>query len=62
MSLLLRAFVHHAYAILFGWVLVEQAGVPLPSAPVLLAAGTMSAMHTIHVALVLPIVLLACLI
>jgi membrane protein DedA with SNARE-associated domain/rhodanese-related sulfurtransferase len=59
---LLRAFVHHAYSILFGWVLVEQAGVPVPSAPVLLAAGTMSAAHKLHISLVLPIVLLACLI
>ena len=47
MSFLLRAFVHHAYAILFGWVLVEQAREPLPSAPVLLAARPMRAMNTI---------------
>ncbi|HLI77510.1 MAG TPA: VTT domain-containing protein [Acidobacteriaceae bacterium] len=62
MEFLLRAFVHHAYSILFGWVLMEQAGVPVPSAPVLLAAGTMSAAHKLHVAFVLPVVLLACLI
>ncbi len=61
MGFLLRAFVHHAYAILFGWVLMEQAGIPIPSAPVLLAAGTMSAAHRLHVAFVLPVVLLACL-
>ena len=61
MGFLLRAFTVHAYAILFGWVLLEQAGVPVPSAPVLLAAGTMSAAHRLHVALVLPLILLACL-
>ncbi len=61
MNFLLKAFVHHAYAILFGWVLVEQAGVPVPSVPVLLAAGTMSSAHKLHVALVIPVVLLACL-
>ena len=61
MAFLLRAFVRHAYAILFGWVLVEQAGVPIPSVPVLLAAGTLSAAHRLHVALVLPLILLACL-
>ena len=60
MGFLLRAFVHHAYSILFGWVLIEQAGIPVPSAPVLLAAGTMSAAHKLHVAVVLPLVLLAC--
>jgi membrane protein DedA with SNARE-associated domain/rhodanese-related sulfurtransferase len=48
--------------VLFGWVLVEQAGLPIPSVPLMLAAGTMSAAHKIHVALVLPVVLLACLI
>ncbi len=61
MAFLLRAFVHHAYAILFCWVLVEQAGVPVPSVPVLLAAGTMSAAHRLHVAIALPLILLACL-
>jgi membrane protein DedA with SNARE-associated domain/rhodanese-related sulfurtransferase len=60
MRFLLAAFVHHAYSILFGWVLLEQAGLPVPSAPVLLAAGTMSSAHRLHVAIVLPLVLLAC--
>ena len=62
MGYLLRAFTVHAYAILFGWVLLEQAGLPVPSVPVLLAAGTMSSAHKLHVALVLPVILLACLI
>lgn len=35
MSFLLR----HGYAVLFVIVLVEQAGLPLPALPVLLAAG-----------------------
>ncbi len=61
MEFLLRVFTHHAYAILFGWVLIEQAGLPVPSVPVLLAAGTMSAAHRLHVAFVLPLILLACL-
>ena len=61
MAILLRAFVHHAYAILFGWVLIEQAGLPIPSVPVLLAAGTMSAAHRLHISLVLPLIMLACL-
>ncbi|MGI4828779.1 MAG: VTT domain-containing protein [Janthinobacterium lividum] len=62
MGTLLQAFTHHAYSILFGWVLLEQAGIPIPSVPVLLAAGTMSATHHLHIALVLPLILLACLI
>jgi membrane protein DedA with SNARE-associated domain/rhodanese-related sulfurtransferase len=62
MGLVKMLFLRHAYSVLFGWVLVEQAGLPIPSVPLMLAAGTMSAAHKIHVALVLPVVLLACLI
>ena len=58
MFLLLR----HTYAVIFGWVLIEQAGVPIPSIPLMLAAGTMSAAHKLHVAYALPVVMLACLI
>ncbi len=59
---LMRLFEHHAYTILFGWVLAEQGGMPIPSLPVMLAAGTMSAAHRLHLAYVIPVILLACLI
>lgn len=62
MGLVKMLFLRHAYAVMFGWVLVEQAGVPIPSVPLMLAAGTMSAAHKLHVALMIPLVLLACLI
>lgn len=58
MGLLLR----HTYSVIFGWVFVEQAGLPIPSIPLMLAAGTMSAAHKLHVAYALPVVMLACLI
>jgi membrane protein DedA with SNARE-associated domain/rhodanese-related sulfurtransferase len=58
MGLLLR----HTYSVIFGWVFVEQAGLPIPSIPLMLAAGTMSAAHKVHVAYALPVVMLACLI
>jgi membrane protein DedA with SNARE-associated domain/rhodanese-related sulfurtransferase len=35
----------YGYVLLFAWVLVEQLGIPLPAAPVLLAAGALSARH-----------------
>jgi membrane protein DedA with SNARE-associated domain len=36
------AFVErHGYILLFSWVLVEQSAIPLPSVPLLLAAGTL---------------------
>src|SRR5881396_1362457 len=40
-----RAFdflIHHGLAVLFGWVLVEQIGVPIPAMPLLLAAGALA--------------------
>jgi len=60
MSTVLLLFVRHAYAVMFGWVLFEQAGFPVPSVPLMLAAGTMSAAHKVHLAVLLPLVLLAC--
>lgn len=62
MGLVKTLFLRHAYSVMFAWVLVEQSGVPIPSVPLMLAAGTMSAAHKVHVALMIPLVLLACLI
>lgn len=53
---------HHAYLLLFVWVLMEQGGVPIPAGPVMLALGTMSAARHTHVAFALPIAVVACLI
>lgn len=60
MPIALAFFVHYAYLILFLWVLVEQIGVPVPSIPVLLTAGTLSATHKIHHSYALLAVLAAC--
>lgn len=38
----LGLFVHHAYLIVFLWVLAEQFGLPIPSVPVFLAAGSLA--------------------
>jgi membrane protein DedA with SNARE-associated domain/rhodanese-related sulfurtransferase len=48
--------------VIFGWVLIEQGGLPIPSIPVMLAAGTMSAAHKLHVAYAIPVIMIACLI
>jgi membrane protein DedA with SNARE-associated domain/rhodanese-related sulfurtransferase len=42
MELPVHILLTYGYLLLFGWVLVEQLGVPLPAAPVLLAAGALS--------------------
>ncbi|HEY5215075.1 MAG TPA: DedA family protein, partial [Acidobacteriaceae bacterium] len=62
MHSVLILLVHHTYAVIFGWVLIEQGGLPIPSVPVMLAVGTMSAAHKMHVAYAIPVILLACLI
>jgi membrane protein DedA with SNARE-associated domain len=50
---------HHPYAILFGIVLAEQVGVPLPSVPVLLAAGALAGLGKIGAASALGLAVLA---
>lgn len=60
MPIALAFFVHYAYLILFFWVLAEQIGIPVPSIPVLLTAGTLSATHRIHHLYALVVVLIAC--
>ena len=61
MGSLLGLLEHHTLALIFGWVLVEQAGLPVPSVPLMLAAGTLSAAHKFHVATAIPVIMLACL-
>jgi len=39
---LLNILLGHGYVVLLGWVFVEQLGLPLPSIPLLLAAGALS--------------------
>ena len=57
----LAFFLRYAYSILFLWVLGEQLGVPVPSVPVLLTAGTVSATHGVSLFWSLVAVLAACL-
>lgn len=62
MPIALNFFVQHAYLILFAWVLFEQLGIPIPSVPVLLTAGTLSATHRLHLSYCLLFVLASCLV
>src|SRR5579863_545138 len=43
MELPIHVVLAYGYLLIFAWVLVEQLGVPLPSMPVILAAGALSA-------------------
>jgi membrane protein DedA with SNARE-associated domain len=38
----LEFLVHHGYVVLLAWVFAEQIGLPVPSLPILLAAGTLA--------------------
>ena len=51
----------YGYLLLFGWVLVEQFGIPLPATPVLLAAGALTAEHALSFPLALAVSLAAAL-
>ena len=39
---------HHGYVVLLAWVFFEQAGVPVPSLPLLLAAGALAGSHQMN--------------
>jgi membrane protein DedA with SNARE-associated domain/rhodanese-related sulfurtransferase len=52
----------YGYTLLFGWVLVEQFGIPLPATPVVLAAGALSAEHQLSFPAALGASLIACLV
>jgi membrane protein DedA with SNARE-associated domain len=42
----LTSFVlRHGYSVLFGFVLIEQSGIPLPAIPILLVMGALTAQH-----------------
>jgi len=48
---MLQFVIRHGYMLVFAWVFVEQAGLPVPSAPLLLAAGALSGMHRMNLGL-----------
>ncbi len=51
MTELLQFVVRHGYMLVLAWVFVEQAGLPIPSSPLLLAAGALSGMHRMNLGL-----------
>jgi membrane protein DedA with SNARE-associated domain len=47
---MLEFLLQHGYLLLFGWVFAEQAGLPLPSVPLLLAAGVLAGTGRLNLA------------
>ena len=62
MPVALSFFMKYGYFILFLWVTTEQFGVPIPSAPLLITAGTLTATHKLSLPLVLLSIVLGCLV
>jgi membrane protein DedA with SNARE-associated domain len=59
MQALFRFLLHHGYLVLFVWVLLEQGGLPIPSIPLLLAAGALAGAGHMSVVLAFLIPLVA---
>jgi membrane protein DedA with SNARE-associated domain len=49
----LQFVVQHGYLLLFFWVIAEQAGLPIPASPLLLAAGALAGQHQLKFALII---------
>jgi membrane protein DedA with SNARE-associated domain len=45
----LEFLLHHGYVVLLAWVFAEQGGVPVPSLPLLLAAGALAGSHQLNI-------------
>ena len=59
MSEMVQFVFHHGYLLVFAWVFVEQAGLPIPSAPLLLAVGALSGMQRMNLGVAVTIAVVA---
>ena len=59
MNSTLEFLVRHGYVVLFGWVFVEQIGLPIPSLPLLLAAGALAGTGRMNLVAALAIAIFA---
>jgi membrane protein DedA with SNARE-associated domain len=48
MAEFIQFVVQHGYVLLFFWVMAEQAGLPIPAAPLLLAVGALAGQHQLN--------------
>jgi membrane protein DedA with SNARE-associated domain len=59
MNQTLHFLLQHGYPILFGWVFLEQVGLPMPSAPLLFAAGALAGTGQLRFSTTIALVTLA---
>jgi membrane protein DedA with SNARE-associated domain len=55
----IQFFLRYGYLLLFGWVFFEQLGLPIPSIPLLLAAGALVGAHKMNLELSIALPILA---
>ncbi len=55
----IQFLIHHGYVVLFVWVALEQGGLPIPTVPLLLAAGALAGTGGMHPGLILGVVVIA---
>jgi membrane protein DedA with SNARE-associated domain len=60
MNELIDFVARHGYALLFFWVLAEQAALPIPSVPLLLVAGSLARTQQLHLPAVITYPVIAC--
>jgi membrane protein DedA with SNARE-associated domain len=61
MNNILEFLVRHGYVLLLGWVFVEQIGLPIPSVPLLLAAGALAGAGRMNIVAALLVTMFAAL-
>jgi membrane protein DedA with SNARE-associated domain len=61
MNAVLEFVVRHGYPVLFAWVLVDQAGIPLPAVPLLLVVGALAGAGRLSLPLALAATVAGCL-
>jgi membrane protein DedA with SNARE-associated domain len=59
MTEVLQFLVEHGYLVIFVWVALDQAGLPLPTLPLLLAAGALAGMGQLNLAAIILVCVLA---
>jgi membrane protein DedA with SNARE-associated domain len=59
MNEMIQFLIGHGYAVLFLWVLFEQLGLPIPAAPLLIAAGVLAGVGELDLSFVLGVALVA---
>src|ERR1700687_5589580 len=62
MNELLQFVVRHGYVLVFAWVFFEQAGLPIPSAPLLLAVGALAGTRQMNLGLAMTLAVVAALV